>query len=101
MDLEDQQRFTVQGASAYEDPQLWLTCDRCDYLAVIAARAELDGGATVTGVWEWLASAMVTLGVVGISYGISHGTGWAAFVGVLLLTWGIWFAIEVAKEARR
>lgn len=47
---------------------------------------------------EWLASALVTLGVAGISYGIAHGTGWAAFVGTMLLTCGVRLTITVAAR---
>jgi hypothetical protein len=34
MDLEDQYRFQVEGAASAEDGQLWITCDRCGWLAV-------------------------------------------------------------------
>lgn len=34
MNLEDQQRFQVEGAASAEDAQLWLTCDRCGVFVV-------------------------------------------------------------------
>jgi hypothetical protein len=33
--VADQYRFQVEGGASAEDAQIWLTCDRCDYIAVI------------------------------------------------------------------
>lgn len=34
MQLEDQQRFQIEGGASAEDAQLWLTCDRCGLVLV-------------------------------------------------------------------
>lgn len=35
MKLEDQQRFQVEGGAVCEDAQIWITCERCGWVAVL------------------------------------------------------------------
>lgn len=34
MDLEALEQYEVQGAAVAEDGQLWISCDRCGWVAV-------------------------------------------------------------------
>ena len=34
MRVADQHRFQIEAAAGTEDAQLWITCDRCDWIAV-------------------------------------------------------------------